>query len=246
MHVSALSWDCAAILAGLAILLPWRGVARIRYLLSRPDVGPAERLAMYSSTIAFQWAVAGVTAWRVYVRGWSAASLGLAMDRPLLAWLVGLFFALVLAGTQFASLRQLARTPDAQRGIHFEMLRKLMPQSPFEAIPFVALVVTVSICEEFLYRGFVFAALARVFDNSVIVATAGSAALFAFGHLYQGRRGLISTFILGLMFAAMRVWTGSLVPCILVHLVTDLVAGIAGPRLLQRGQLAPQEAAHEA
>jgi membrane protease YdiL (CAAX protease family) len=68
----------------------------------------------------------------------------------------------------------------------------------------------------------------------MIAAIFGSAALFAVGHLYQGRPGVMMTFLLGLIFASIRVWTGTLIPCVMVHLVVDSVAGIAGPKLLQR------------
>jgi len=246
MEISALPWDCAVILAALAIVVPWRGTVRVHKLLATPQLETRDRMAIYGSTTAFQWIAAGITVWRTYVRGWSPASLGLSLRDPAMTIGMGTALALLVAILQFASLRQLSRTPAAQHGISYQMLRKLMPQSTVEVFPFVALVITVSVCEEFLYRGFVFAALARLFHDSAVVAVLGSTAIFAVGHLYQGRPGLITTFILGLIFAAMRVWTGSLVPCIIVHLVTDLVAGIAGPRMLQRSGSAHSAALPEA
>jgi membrane protease YdiL (CAAX protease family) len=42
-----------------------------------------------------------------------------------------------------------------------------------------------------------------------------------------------TTFFLGAVLAGVRTWTGSLAPCALVHFVIDLVAGLAGPRMLQ-------------
>jgi membrane protease YdiL (CAAX protease family) len=57
--------------------------------------------------------------------------------------------------------------------------------------------------------------------------------LFSFAHLYQGRRGLFATFVVGLLLASARAWTGSLAPCIIVHLCVDLFAGLAAPRVLR-------------
>ncbi len=98
-----------------------------------------------------------------------------------------------------------------------------MPHNMIEALAFVALVSTVALCEEYLYRGFAFAA----FQDAA-------------GHLYQGRRGLRTTFIVGILFAAARIATASLVPSIAAHFVTDLVAGLVGPRILGT-PLAPRD-----
>ncbi len=234
MPTTSLPWDCILILLVLAIFLPWRGTVRIRKLLARPSTTSSERLRSYASTIIFQWFAVAITAWRTHAHGWSPASLGLIMRNPPLALLVGIAVAAILALTQFLSLRVLATTPSAQHGIPYEMLRKMMPQSGSEIPAFLALVATVSICEDFLYRGFVFASLAILFHGSMTGAAFGSAALFAIGHLYQGRPGVIMTFLLGLIFASIRVWTGTLIPCILIHLVVDSIAGIAGPQLLRR------------
>jgi uncharacterized protein len=242
MHIGALPWDCLLILMVLAVLLPWRGTARIRKLLARPVLTPSDRLYSYASTIAFQWIAVAITAWRTRAHGWSLASLGLIMRNPALALSVGAAVAAILALTQLLSLRVLARTPSAQHGIPYQMLRKLMPQSSSEILPFLVLVGTVSICEEFLYRGFVFASLAVIFRGSMTAAVFGSAALFAIGHLYQGRPGITMTFILGLIFASIRVWTGTLIPCVIVHLVVDSIAGIVGPQLLQRADSLRTEA----
>lgn len=244
MLIAAPPWDFTLIFAALAILLPWRGAVRIRKLMARPSLSPSDRFATYASTIAFQWIAVGIVGWRVHSHAWNLPSLGILMPNPAKDILTGVVVASVLGFTQFFSLQVLARTPAAHRGIPYQMLRKLMPQSAPEIIPFLGLVATVSLCEEFLYRGFVFAALLLVFRGSVLDAIVGSSALFAIGHLYQGRPGVIMTFLLGLMFASMRVWTGSLVPCVIAHFVIDSVAGIAGPQFLQRAdRLAPAPAA---
>ena len=59
-------------------------------------------------------------------------------------------------------------------------------------------------------------------------AIVGSSALFAIGHAYQGRRGVVSTFVLGLLLAGARSWSDSLLPPILAHLAVDATAGLAG------------------
>ena len=51
-------------------------------------------------------------------------------------------------------------------------------------------------------------------SNDVIAAAGvlASSALFSVAHLYQGKRGLVSTFVLGGVFGASRILTGSLLP----------------------------------
>jgi membrane protease YdiL (CAAX protease family) len=230
MQLAAIPWDLAVILFLLAIVVPWRGAVRVRRLLAHPALSSRGRIAIYTSTIAFQWVLAVVTAWRCIARGWSLPSLGLALwDRPA-AIAVGLALAATLALVQVAALRQVSRIPPERRGRLMEIAGKLMPQNLIEVFPFVALVCTVSLCEEFLYRGFVYSAFQRSFGGSATAASLGSSVLFGIGHVYQGRRGMINTLFLGMIFAGVRFWTGSLAPSVLAHFAVDLVAGFGGSR----------------
>ena len=104
-------WDFAAILFVLGVLVPWRGTARIKQILARPRLDTADRLALYASTVAFQWFAVGVTAWRCHVRGVTAPHLGLAFPEPELTVAAALALTLLLGGSQFYSLRRLARLP---------------------------------------------------------------------------------------------------------------------------------------
>jgi len=130
---------------------------------------------------------------------------------------------------QLLGLRRLAAQPEKIHGILPQLALKLFPQDSVERLAFFALVTTVALCEELIYRGFV----QRVFQDwsrdSVIVAVIGSAAFFALAHLYQGRRGLISTLTIGLLFSTVRAWTGSLLPCVVAHFVADITVGMLAP-----------------
>ena len=110
-----------------------------------------------------------------------------------------------------------------------------MPQELTEALVFAALVGTVSLCEELIYRGFVFAVFREFGGGSAALAIVGSSALFALGHAYQGRRGVINTFVLGLLLAGARSWSDSLLPPILAHLAVDATAGLAGRQAARTG-----------
>ena len=232
MNLSALPWDFIVILLVLAVFVPWRGVIRVRALLAGPGTTSADRIAIYASTIALQWAAAGLTAWRCAARGLSASSLGVSLSHPLGAVGMGLAIAFAFTLLQIAGFRHLSRIPAEQRGRVYEVTRKVMPRNATEALAFTALVCTVSLCEEFLFRGFVFAVFQQVFRGSVPAAVIGSSALFAVAHLYQGRRGISTTFLLGTILALARLSTHSLAPGIIVHFVVDLLAGLAAPGAL--------------
>jgi membrane protease YdiL (CAAX protease family) len=113
------------------------------------------------------------------------------------------------------------------------MATKVFPQDNPERLAFLALVVTVSICEEVIYRGFAQRVFEDLSGGVIAVGIVGSAALFALAHLYQGRRGLISTLLIGALFSWVRAWTGSLIPPVVAHFVADLTAGFLAPARLR-------------
>jgi membrane protease YdiL (CAAX protease family) len=241
MQQLSLPWDLVAILLVLGILVPWRGAVRVQSLLARAQLSSEERLATYGITIAFQWLAAVVTAWRALAHGWTPATLGLSPRDPTAGLLLGAAMAVVLGFIQVAGLRQLSRIPPQQRGRLYQIAARLMPQDLTETLLFVALVCTVSLCEEFLYRGFAFAAFMQLGGGSVLVAIGGSSVLFAAGHLYQGWRGMTNTLVLGLLLGGARFWSDSLIPPIIAHLAVDLVAGLAGARAARKGQSDQQQ-----
>lgn len=224
-----MQWDFVLLFVLLGVLVPWHGRLRIREVLARESLLSEERLAIYASTLAAQWALAAIVLWRSLDRGLTQEDLALAWPGGKGSIVATLLLTAALLAHQLVSLRRLARIPAEKQGIIGHLARKVLPQNLLESLAFVALAVTVSLCEELIYRGFAFAALAQ-FSESTIVAVAGSAALFSLAHAYQGKTGLITTFIVGLILAAVREMTGSLVPCIVAHLIVDLVAGFGARR----------------
>src|SRR5258708_18763890 len=74
---SRMPWDIWLIFFVLGVILPWRGRMRMKKLLATPQVSSTERLALYASTIAFQWVAVAVVAWRAWAHRFSASPLGL-------------------------------------------------------------------------------------------------------------------------------------------------------------------------
>jgi len=222
-------WDYALILIFFALAVPLLGRRRIRQLLDSPDFSSLDRLRLYASTVALQWVASAIVLWRIRAHGVSPAALGIALPRPELSVTVGALLSLFLLANQLLGLRRLAKGPADPRAILPRVAAKIFPRSSTERLAFFAVVSTVAVCEEWIYRGFV----QRIFEDAgggfVMAGIIASAAMFGFAHLYQGRRGVISTSILGLLFSVVRAWTGSLLPTMAAHFVADLTVGYLAP-----------------
>jgi len=224
-------WDFLAILLVLAVAIPWRGRVRVRRLMAQPTVTPLERLTLYASTIAFQWIGVAIVAWRAWARGLGPAALGLPIADPGRTAATAIALTALLLGAQIIGLRQAARLAPEKRGYIQHLASKLLPQNTVERLAFAALATTVGVCEEFLYRGFVFAAFSGL--SGWILGLFGSALLFGLAHLYQGKKGMAATFVAGILFAGARLFSGNLAPGIVAHTAVDLTAGLLAPRLLR-------------
>jgi membrane protease YdiL (CAAX protease family) len=228
-------WDFALILLFLGVAVPVLGRRRVRQLMRMPSTTKMDRISLYASTLAFQWIAAGIILWRSNAHGIRTSQLGLQVPNPALVVSATVVLAALILLNQMMGLRRLVAQPEKTHGILPQLALKLFPQDEVERLAFFALVTTVAVCEELIYRGFV----QRVFQDwsrgSVIVAVIGSAVFFALAHLYQGRRGLISTLTIGLLFSTIRAWTGSLLPCVVAHFIADITVGLLAPGRVRAG-----------
>src|SRR3984885_2690954 len=209
MLPAALPWDFVVILIVLSILVPWRGSVRVRALMRRDALTSVDRIALYASTIAFQWFATAIIVWRAMARGYRLADLGLALPSPWLAAIVGVALSALISFNQAVSIRRLASLPSDKQGFMRALTLKLMPHNAPERLAFFALVTTVALCEEIIYRGFIQRLFLNVSHGSIAIAILGAAVFFSLAHLYQGRRGLLVTFFAGAIFFAGCAWAGS-------------------------------------
>jgi membrane protease YdiL (CAAX protease family) len=224
--------DLILILLFLGLAIPWRGAARVRELLAREKLSGTDRLKTYASTIALQWFLALVIAWRSFTHGFTFAELGLGAGNWILTISVACGLALGMGMLQLAGLGQAARSSGRHTSRMLDVRRLLVPQTAVESTVFVALVLTAGLCEEFIYRGFLFAWAIRL-TPSATFAVLGSSAFFAVAHAYQGLRGALTTFIFGIVLALSRLWTGSLIPAITAHVLIDLMVGFVALRWIR-------------
>jgi membrane protease YdiL (CAAX protease family) len=224
-------WDFWLIFFFLGVVIPWRGYLRLKRLLALPSVDSKEKLVLYAVTIAFQWVLLGVVTWRAFARGLTLQDLGLA-PRPWVGIvLAGLLGAVCIGGLQWLNLRRIGKLEGEAPELLRKLANRLLPVNLLEYLPYFALAITAGVCEEFVYRGFGIAAFSKIGLPlwTVVLVTS---VLFGLAHAYQGRAGILSTGIFGLLLAIGRLWLGSLVLAMMWHAGLDLAAGIAAPRYL--------------
>ncbi|MGH7745844.1 MAG: CPBP family intramembrane glutamic endopeptidase, partial [Candidatus Dormibacteria bacterium] len=158
--------------------------------------------------------------------------LGVALPYPLRSAAVAAGVSVILVFNQVYAIRRVAVLPSESRGIVAKLAEKLLPRASNEVFVGIFLVLTVAICEEFIYRGFVEGVFTNVFAGSALAGALISAAFFSSAHLYQGGKGLITTFAVGLILSAARIGTGSLLPSIIIHFAVDFSVAVAALKFM--------------
>src|SRR4029077_18650022 len=135
----------------------------------------------------------------------------------------------LIVGVTVQQLRAIGRTtPERRLAIRAKLafVEYLLPHSRDELRWFTALSVTAGVCEELLYRGFLFWVL-KAYVGIALAALIG-VILFGALHLYQGKRGAFKAGMAGLAMTIIVLLTGWLVPAMVVHALVDLGAGVLG------------------
>lgn len=215
----------------LGVVIPWRGYIRLRKLLALPSVDTQEKLALYAVTIAFQWGLVGVVAWRAFARGLTLQDMGLGPQPWVGILLAGLLGAICIGGLQWLNLRRIGKMEGETPELLRKLANRLLPVNLSEYLPYSALAITAGVCEEFVYRGFGIAAFSKI-GLPLWTVVLISSMLFGLAHAYQGRGGVLSTGIFGVVLAIGRFWLGCLIPMMMWHAGLDLAAGIAAPKYL--------------
>jgi membrane protease YdiL (CAAX protease family) len=196
-----------------------------------PQVLQASRAALYFSAALSEWFFAGLGLAAAKVAGLNAASVGLG-SIPWLSFARWMGFVVLVSAAGLALVQLLERWgwwPEES-----ELVYLLMPKTRAEKVWALALVApTAALAEEFLYRGYLFAMIARGLHSS-LWAWGLSSAAFGLAHFYQRPSGMVRAALLGALLAWPLTRTGSLYPGIAAHFLIDAVAfGWLGPRMVK-------------
>jgi membrane protease YdiL (CAAX protease family) len=221
-------WIDHLLVVCFAVLLPLRGatVGYRRVAALGGGVSDA-RVRFYRQSLVLHALVIVITlvSWRAAGREWSA--IGLAVPDPgrLLAGIAAAFVAAAAHCWQ-GVVSQRDRSNHASQLQRLGRLDPLMPRTPLELDWFIVLLLVAAAGEEVLFRGFLTAYLASYLPW--LAAVALSVVLFAFGHLYQGIKGIAQTLVIGALCMAFYVYTGSLWPAIVLHAGLNFVSALLG------------------
>lgn len=224
------AWDLT--LASLVTLgLPLRALVQYRALTAMSDAEAAERRpSFYRRAMLSQWFLALLVAVLWIANARPAWTLGLTM-RPT-AGMIGTGLGLLFVLPAMLRQRTLVGTDPALRARIADRLvsaERILPRSNREHAWFIGLALTAGFCEELLFRGFLVWLATRFVP--LLPAHAIVAVLFGVGHVYQGRKGMIRTGLVGAFFSGVMLVSGSIVPAMVMHALIDLLAGDLGRRV---------------
>jgi membrane protease YdiL (CAAX protease family) len=87
---------------------------------------------------------------------------------------------------------------------------------------FIIVPVTVGICEEIIFRGYLYEYFqSSPYSLSAIISFLIVSFLFGLGHFQQGISGMIETLLLGFLLGLLYFFTGNLILSILLHILFD-------------------------
>lgn len=123
-------------------------------------------------------------------------------------WLIGLVIIAVLSSIQLKLFP--SQMKDLEGLAEFLKDTKLWQQ-------ILVFSVTPAICEEILFRGLLFGSLKEKMDVKYAIIVSGL--LFGIFHLYPGK--ILSTALLGMIFAYVVARTGSIIPSMILHFINN-------------------------
>jgi membrane protease YdiL (CAAX protease family) len=213
---------------GLALVWPAWTMRQYGAYLSRVRRRvPGARLAAYAQGMLTQWLLAAVVVvlWIHLARDWT--DLGLSMPAGWRGW-AALCLAAVLGGLLVAQSAVVARQPETHERVRAGLAAyaEILPVSRSDLSGFSALSITAGICEELLFRGYLPWYLAHWFGTWG--AQAAALFVFALAHSYLGRGAVVRALLAGGVAAGLYLWSGSLIPSMVLHVLLDLSSGWLG------------------
>lgn len=199
---------------------PLLGVRFYRSLKAHLEVQPGARGSYYLRLLIWEWSTAAAVIVVAALASVPVAELGLRrLDEP--GWVLVGTMVMTMALVQLVVLRS-ARGRDVFQQ-RLKVADALLPTGRGERWLYAALSLSAGICEELLFRGFLWWYLA--------VWTPGlpewafyliTSAIFGFGHIYQGGWAVLQTTLAGAILAFLYRYTGSLIPAMIFHSLVDL------------------------
>jgi membrane protease YdiL (CAAX protease family) len=227
----------AVLVAWLLLAEPWLGRRSFRAFLAAMDRGDSRaKVDFYKQWIWQSWLLVAVALLVCWVNGWTLAQIGFAWPQApaaipesfIVGGVAGIAIGIgagLLARWLIGRVRAVKSpsSPNVSPANQSEIVLRMLPQSRAERGWFAALALTAGIGEEIVWRGFGLCVLfACHIHGPTVVLIVALALPFGWAHLYQGIFGILITAVLGGLFAALYLGTGSLFLPMILHTVLDL------------------------
>jgi hypothetical protein len=208
-----------------AVAWPLHGLLshrRYREGVRRGEAGA--RLAAYAQGMLTQWLFVALAVALWIRHGRDFGLLGLRAPSTAAAW-AALAVAAAVGRAFLLQSAVVARRPDTHPEVREALapVVEILPRDRNDLTGFLSLSLTAGICEEILFRG-----LLPWYLGHALGLWGGQAlalALFALAHLYLGGTATWRAGLAGAAAGALYLWSGSLVPSMLLHASLDASAG---------------------
>lgn len=176
----------------------------------------------YVEVLAEQWASAAVALVVMAVApGVAREHLGLVGSRPGTWWWTA--YAAVLSLAVLAMGLVVRRRILAGKAVRrTPAVDAMLPRTPAERRLAAVVAVSAGVCEEIVYRGLLLAVGVGLLGLHPLLAGLVALVAFTVNHLYQGRLGMLGAAAIGFACTGLCLWTGSILPAILLHVAIDL------------------------
>ena len=233
------TWD-HVVAAVICIIAPVLAYTSRRVRVEEIQLEPEDKIRLYHSNalLLIVFALVVITLWRIPGRSFYGMGFDWPHYHPLLPVILAaifIFYGLDIF-LQYGLKRWRIRTLKNK-----SLTTTFIPRTTNELIHFFFLAIAAGVGEEIIFRGYLIHYLLSWTGNEpmgIVTACIISSALFAFLHGYQGTRSMIKIFFFAMLFAAIFVYSQSLLIVMVVHAVIDMLSGWLGISLMKN---APQQ-----
>jgi len=205
----------------LILVIPISDPWTTRWLKRSTD--PAKKVKAYAGTSLILW-IASMAVWRaerpgvLYAVRPEDVVKALAKSGFVYGIAAGLIAALMIQALMIRRKPKLAAAAQRQ----MKKLDFFLPVTARERAWFGVVSVTAGICEETLYRGFLYHYFRDTWHWGLLLAVVASSVVFGLAHGYQGVSGILGTGAIGGLLAVLYLGTGSLLTPMIFHALLDL------------------------
>lgn len=220
-----------ALWIGVGLIYPIYALIKAKetrtFLINNP-----ERLTyVYRVVIITQWIFVSLLALEWWLLNRTIASLGLGfLENWILLGALILFLLLTIGALAYfldVPLNKMTSLQKKLKDVSF-----ILPKTLTAYRWSIALAITAGICEEILFRGFIYGELINFM--SVPFAILVTNLLFALGHTGMKLKNMVGSFLLGLFWSILYYFTGSLWVPIATHIIVDVYSATLMYKLSNR------------